>query len=65
MNVLWSDEKSTVKIETVNALTIVKTYFKGFSCSGLFSQVSKEKVFLEQVLKSDKYSGDSGKAFAE
>jgi hypothetical protein len=32
--------------------------------SEFFSQISTEKVFLEQVHKSDKYSGESVKAFA-
>jgi hypothetical protein len=49
----------------VKALTFVKTHFKDFSFSKLFSKISKEIVFLEQVHKSDKYSGESGKAFAE
>jgi hypothetical protein len=53
------------RLETMKALTIVKTHFKDFSCSEFFSQISKEKIFLEQVKKSDKYSGESGKAFAE
>jgi hypothetical protein len=44
----------------VEALTTVKTHFKDFSCSELFSQISKEKVFLEKVHKSDKYSCESG-----
>jgi hypothetical protein len=57
--------KNRLKIETVKALTIVKTHFKDFSYSEFFSQISKEKVFLEQVHKSDKYSGESGKAFTE
>jgi hypothetical protein len=52
-------------METAKALTIAKTHFKDFSCSEFLSQISKEKLFLEQVHKSDKYSGESGKAFAE
>jgi hypothetical protein len=62
---LWSDDKNTLKMETVKALTIVITNFKDFSCSDFFSQILKEKVFLEQVHKSDNYSGESGKAFAK
>jgi hypothetical protein len=58
-------KETRLQIETVKALTTVKTHFKNLSCSELFSQISKEKVFLEQVHKSDKYSGESGKAFAE
>jgi hypothetical protein len=54
-----------LKIETVKALTIVKTHFKDFSCLEFFSQISQEKVLLEQVHKSDKHSGEFGKAFAE
>jgi hypothetical protein len=65
INVLWSDKKNRLKIETVKALTIVKIHFKDLSCSELFSQISNEKVFLEQVHKSEKYSGECGKAFAE
>jgi hypothetical protein len=59
-----SDEKK-LKMETVKALTIVKTHLKDFSCSELFFQISEEKVFLEQVHKCDKYSGESGMALAE
>jgi hypothetical protein len=58
-------KKKRLKIDTVKALTIVKTQFKDFSCSEFFSQMLKEKVFLEQVHKSDIYSGGSGKAFTE
>jgi hypothetical protein len=57
--------KKQLKIVTVKALTIVNTHFKDFSYSEFFSQTSKEKVFLEQVHKFDKYSGESWKAFAE
>jgi hypothetical protein len=64
-NVLRSDEKNRLKIETVKALTIVKTHFKDVSCSEFFPQISKGKVFLEQIHKSDKQLGESGKAFAE
>jgi hypothetical protein len=65
INALWSGKKNRLKTETVKALTTPKTHFKDISCSEFFSQISKEKVFLEQVHKSDKYSGESGKAFAE
>jgi hypothetical protein len=53
----YGQMKKQTKIETVKALTIVNTHFKDFSYSEFFSQISKEKVFLEQVQKSDKYSG--------
>jgi hypothetical protein len=62
---LYDQMKKQTKIETVKALTIVKTHFKDISCSEFFSQTLKEKVFLEQVHRSDKYSGESEKAFAE
>jgi hypothetical protein len=65
INAFWSDEKNRLKVETVKALTIVKTHFEDFSCSEFFSQISKEKVYLEEVHKSHKYSHESGKAFAE
>jgi hypothetical protein len=58
-------KKKRVIIETVKVLTIVKTQFKDFSCSEFFSQISKEKVFLEQVDKYITYLGESGKGFAE
>jgi hypothetical protein len=57
--------KNRLKIETLKALTIVKTHFKDFSYSEIFSQISKEKVLLEQVHKYNKYSGESGKVFTE
>jgi hypothetical protein len=57
IDALWSDEKNRVKIETVKAVTIVKIHFKVFSCSEFLSRISKEKVFLEQIHKSDKYPG--------
>jgi hypothetical protein len=59
------NEKNRLKTETVKALINVKTHFKDFSCSEFFSRISKEKAFLEQVHKCDKYSGESGKVFAE
>jgi hypothetical protein len=58
-------KKNRLKIEAMKALKIVKTHFKSLSFSGLFSRILQEKVFLEQVHKSDKYSGESGKTFAE
>jgi hypothetical protein len=57
--------KNGLKMEAVKALTIMKTHFKDFSCSEFFSKILKEKVYLEEVHKSDKYSHGSGKAFAE
>jgi hypothetical protein len=60
-----NSEKNILKIETVKTLTIVKAGFKDNSCSEFFSEISKEKMFLEQVHKSDKYSGESGRAFAK
>jgi hypothetical protein len=52
INTLLSDGKNRQSSEILNH---VKTYYKNFSFSE-FSQISKEKVFLEQVHKSDKYS---------
>jgi hypothetical protein len=57
--------KNRLQIEAMKALTIVKTHFKSFFCSEFFFQISKEKLFLEQVHKFDIYSGESEKAFAE
>jgi hypothetical protein len=59
INALWTDEKNRLKIETVKALTIVKTHFKDFSCAEFYVQISEEKKLLEQVHKSDKYSDGS------
>jgi hypothetical protein len=53
--------KNGLKLGTVKALITVKTRFKNVSCSEYFSHTPKEEVFLEQVRKSDKYSGESGK----
>jgi hypothetical protein len=64
INALWADE-NRLKIETVKALTSFKTHFKDFSSSEFFSQITKEKVFLEQIHIPDKHSGESGKAFAD
>jgi hypothetical protein len=44
-----------LKIETVNALMIVKTYFKNLSRAEFYDQILNEKEILEQVHKSDKY----------
>jgi hypothetical protein len=41
ISALWSDENNRLKIETVKALTIVKTHFKDVSYSEFFSQISK------------------------
>jgi hypothetical protein len=48
-----------------NSESLNQTQFKEFSYSEFFSQISKEKVFLEQVHKPDKYSRESGKSFIE
>jgi hypothetical protein len=55
INAIWTDEKNRLKIETVKALIIVKTYFKNLSCAELYDQIVNEKEILEQVHKSDKY----------
>ena len=52
-------KKNRLKIETVKALTIIKTHFKDFSCAKFYVQISEEKKLLEQVHKSDKYSDES------
>jgi hypothetical protein len=48
-------KKNRLKIETVKALIIVKTYFKNLSCAEFYDQILNEKEILEQVYKSDKY----------
>jgi hypothetical protein len=53
--------KNKQVIEIVNALTIVKTQFKDLFCSEFFCQIAKEKVFLHQVNKSDKYQLNVGR----
>jgi hypothetical protein len=55
INVIWTDGKNRLKIETVKALIIVKTYFKNLSCAEFHDQILNEKEILEQVHKSDKY----------
>jgi hypothetical protein len=47
--------KNRLKIETVKALIIVKTYFKNLSCAEFYDQILNEEEILEQVHKSDKY----------
>jgi hypothetical protein len=46
INVLWTDEKNRLKIETVEALTIVKTHFKDFSCAEFYIQISEGKEYF-------------------
>jgi hypothetical protein len=66
INALLSDVNNRLKLQSNESLNhCVKAHFKHFSCTEFFLQTSKEKLFLEQVHKSDKYSGESGKAFAE
>jgi hypothetical protein len=48
-------KKKILKIETVKALIIIKTYFKNLSCAKFYDQILNEKEILEQVHKSDKY----------
>jgi hypothetical protein len=60
INALWTDGKNRLKIETVKALTIVKTHFKDFSCAEFYVQISEEE---KQVHKSDKYSDESKEFF--
>jgi hypothetical protein len=55
INVIWTDEKEQLKIETVKALIIVKTCFKNLSCAEFYDQILNDKEILEQVHKSDKY----------
>jgi hypothetical protein len=56
INAIWTDEKKNrLKVETVKALIIAKTYFKNWSCAEFYDQILNEKEILEQVHKSDKY----------
>jgi hypothetical protein len=56
INAIWTDEKKNrLRIETVKALIIVKTYFKNLSCAEFCDQILNEKEILELVHKSDKY----------
>jgi hypothetical protein len=57
INAIWTDEKNRLKIETVKALIIVKTYeyFKNLSCAAFYDEILNEKEILEQVHKSGKY----------
>jgi hypothetical protein len=55
INAIWTDKKNRLKIETVKALIIVKSYFKNLSCAEFYDQILNEKEILEQVHKSDKY----------
>jgi hypothetical protein len=48
-------KKTRLKIETVKALIVVKTYFKNLSCAEFYDQILNEKEILEEVHKSDKY----------
>jgi hypothetical protein len=40
--VIWTDEKNRLKLETVKALIIVKTYFKNLSCAEFYDQILME-----------------------
>jgi hypothetical protein len=51
-------KKTRLKIETIKALIIVKTYFKNLSCTEFYDQILNEKEILEQVHRSDKYFSD-------
>jgi hypothetical protein len=55
INAIWTDEKNRLKIETVKALIIVKTYFKNLSYAEFYDQILNEIEILEQVHRSDKY----------
>jgi hypothetical protein len=55
INAIWTDEKNRLKIETVKAVIIVKTYFKNLSCAEFYNQILNEKEILEQVHKAEKY----------
>jgi hypothetical protein len=58
INAIWTDEKKNrLKIETVKALIIAKTYsyFKNLSCAEFYDQILNEKAILEQVHKCEKY----------
>jgi hypothetical protein len=48
-------KKNWLKIETVKALIIVKTYLKNLSCTEFYDQILNKKEILEQFHKSDKY----------
>jgi hypothetical protein len=43
INAIWTDKKNRLKIETVKALIILKTYFKDSSCAEFYDQILNEK----------------------
>jgi hypothetical protein len=47
INVIWTDEKKKdrLRIGTVKALIIVKTYFKNLSCAEFYDRVPIRPVF--------------------
>jgi hypothetical protein len=44
INAICTDEKNRLRIETVKALIIVKTYFKNLSCADIYDQNIKRKT---------------------
>lgn len=55
VNALWTKEKNRLHLDTVKAMIIVKTHFKGTKCVQFHELVKKEKKILEKIHSSQKY----------
>lgn len=58
MNNFWTDEKSKMKIKTVKAMLIVKTFFEE-TCSDFHNFLLENQPLLKEIHSSNKYGSDS------
>lgn len=54
MNLIWTDQKNRLKVETVKAILSVKTNFN-MSCDEFSKKLSENENVLRQIHSSDKY----------
>lgn len=60
----WTDEKNSLKLETVKALTLIKTTFVSLPCMGFYNLIIKENKLLEQIHTTKKYSSGASECVA-
>lgn len=55
MNVQWTDDRNSLKLETVKALLQVKVNFNGITCSEMYDLILKNSGLLKQIRSNEKY----------
>jgi hypothetical protein len=54
-NPLWTDEKSRLLVETINAVIVTKTHLAELPCNNFYTLISNNPKLLQEIRSSMKY----------